>query len=434
MALRLVALASLLLATPLGVVPPLAAGAQSQQPGFRTGVDLVAVDVQVVGPNGRPIVGLGPDSFDVTIDGRRRRVVSAAMTRYSGADADTSIQLQPASPAAVNRWPATGPPARTFMMTIDAASFGSGEMAAVVRAASTFVDRLPPNDLVGVFTLPHGATLGPTADRAAVRRVLGTVVGNRGLRSAQFHLTAAEIIDITAADGLMQSLPQAPGAGRGATTPSPADTNDVLRQVQLRECRGTSDVGCLHGILGEAVSLSRQFQQQAEESLAGLNALLRLLQEYPTRQTVVLLSAGMPISDRQGGWFSDGGAARNVGRGAALANATIYALHVERTASSAGYSAETRTARRDFARERELEQLLMNELAVSSGGALLTAPTGSAEVALERLLLETSSVYLLGVAPESLDFDGRAHELRVKVSTRGAIVRSRQFVVLRRPA
>ena len=421
---RLIANGAVLAFAALGLrVPAPLVAAGQQQPGFRAGVDLISVDVQVVGSNGQPLLGLGPSSFEVTIDGKARRVVSADLMQYATAGGDTSIRPQM---LAANRWPADGQPGRTFMMVVDVSSFTAGEMVGVLQAAWAFVDRLPASDLVGVFSLPHGALLGPTADRPAVRRALTTMAGQRGLRSAQFNLTAAEIIDITAADGLMNPLP-----GRG-TAPIQVDPNDALRQVQMRECRSTADVGCTQGILAEAASMSRQFQEQAEESVAGLEALLRLLQEYPTRQTVVLLSAGMPVSDRQGSWFRDGGPARNLGRGAALADATIYALHIERQASSAGYSAETRTARRDFARERDLEQQLLSELAVSSGGALFSAPTGSPAVALERLLVETSSVYLLGIAPDKLDLDGRAHELRVKVSTRGATVRSRRFVALRR--
>jgi hypothetical protein len=61
---------------------------------------------------------------------------------------------------------------------------------------------------------------------------------------------------------------------------------------------------------------------------------------------------------------------------------------------------------------------------------LLVAPTGSSEVALDRLLSETSAYYLLGVTPEPRDLDDRAHTLKVKVAERGAVVRSRQFVWL----
>ena len=53
-----------------------AIGAQ-QAPTFRSEVDYVAVDVQVVNHDGRPLPRLSADKFEVSIDGKRRRVVTA---------------------------------------------------------------------------------------------------------------------------------------------------------------------------------------------------------------------------------------------------------------------------------------------------------------------------------------------------------------------
>ena len=193
----------------------------------------------------------------------------------------------------------------------------------------------------------------------------------------------------------------------------------------MRECTGgAADQGCVSSILIDAEALGRQYEQQAEESISGIKALLQLLGEYKGRKTVVLVSAGMPVSDRPGGWNSEGGEAVALGHEAARAQATIYSLHIDRGYSKT-YAAETRGARNinSRARERELEERLLNQFAVASGGAMFSAPTGSGESALDRLLLETSSVYLLGVSPERLDLDGRTHQLKVKVTQRGATAR-----------
>ena len=52
---------------------------QKPQTTFRSGLDVIAVDVQVIDRNGVPVPGLGPDKFEVTINGRRRRVLSAEL-------------------------------------------------------------------------------------------------------------------------------------------------------------------------------------------------------------------------------------------------------------------------------------------------------------------------------------------------------------------
>jgi hypothetical protein len=55
----------------LGAVP----FAQEPLPGFRTTVNLVTIDVQVVAAQGKPMPGLTTEQFDVSIAGRKRRVV-----------------------------------------------------------------------------------------------------------------------------------------------------------------------------------------------------------------------------------------------------------------------------------------------------------------------------------------------------------------------
>src|SRR5262245_53353948 len=56
-----------------------------QQPVFRSSVDVIAVDVQVVDPQGNPIGKIGPESFTVSINGQRRKVVSAQFVREMAA-------------------------------------------------------------------------------------------------------------------------------------------------------------------------------------------------------------------------------------------------------------------------------------------------------------------------------------------------------------
>src|SRR5215212_8157422 len=54
-----------------------------QGPTFRTGIDLVAVDVAVVDSRGRPVEDLRAPDFSVKIDGEPRRVVSAELFKVN---------------------------------------------------------------------------------------------------------------------------------------------------------------------------------------------------------------------------------------------------------------------------------------------------------------------------------------------------------------
>src|SRR5205809_521465 len=64
---------------------------------FRSGLDLIAIDVQVIDREGVPVADLGPDKFEVTINGRRRRVVSADLV-----ESRSAATLSPAERAAVS--------------------------------------------------------------------------------------------------------------------------------------------------------------------------------------------------------------------------------------------------------------------------------------------------------------------------------------------
>ena len=84
----------------------------------------------------------------------------------------------------------------------------------------------------------------------------------------------------------------------------------------------------------------------------------------------------MPVSDRNGRWHHDGSEARALGRAAAESNATIYAIHVDLGFRTV-FSAERRLARSSSgsARERDLQQRLLADVASASGGTLFEAPT-----------------------------------------------------------
>jgi hypothetical protein len=52
------------------VVLALTASVQGQQPTFRSGVDLIRLDVQVVSDDGTPVADLTEDDFDIRVNGK----------------------------------------------------------------------------------------------------------------------------------------------------------------------------------------------------------------------------------------------------------------------------------------------------------------------------------------------------------------------------
>ena len=121
---------------------------QQQPPTFKSGVELVAVDVHVVDKHGNPIVDLRPDEFEVTISGRQRRVATVALVTYARADAPPA----PHTPAPTAN-PSTGSavrPRRMFILAVDEHSLHASNALAAINGAERFLDKLQPDDLIGL--------------------------------------------------------------------------------------------------------------------------------------------------------------------------------------------------------------------------------------------------------------------------------------------
>ncbi|MEO8483077.1 MAG: VWA domain-containing protein [Acidobacteriota bacterium] len=413
--------------------------AQGQTPVFRAGVDLIAVDVQVVDGDGRPIPALRPQDFDVSISGKTRRVASAEFiesTRLdgsalngsgSGAGQVTSIG---GGPTASNIWPTGGltGTGRMYVLAFDTDSFSVGESRDVVGAARGFIQRLQPADQVGLYTFPVGPRLEPTTDHGAVSKQVDTIVGHLQNMPGEFNLTPSEIIDVTAEIGRAR----ANNVGRGAATPVlSGNEGEVTRRVQLREC-GATDVSCVEQIQTEAQSLAFYLEGRATEGLNGLRSLIQLLNDEPGRKTVVLFSAGIASTDRPGGRPEIGDLAKQLGQDAAATNTTIYVVHLD-AGPWRQMAAETRkTDNPPVSRSRDnaVTGRLLSEFSGASGGTLMRVVMGGGGWALDRVLRETSSHYLLGVEPADTDRDGKLRTLNVKVRQKGTTVRSRIWVVV----
>jgi VWFA-related protein len=409
------------------VVEPRLAG---QQPTFRSTVDLIAVDVQVVDGNGRPIPRLGADRFAVEINGQKRRVVSVDFVEHTDPDAPARL------PRSVidSGHPGTAPP-RVYVLGVDVASFSVAESRAIIEGARDFIKRLQPEDSVGIYAFPIGPKYRPSTDHAAILRQLDTIIGSREALHNSHALSPIDVIDIMAEiakSGLAQDSDPLP-TGRGQQ--AQASRSETLDQIVSREC-GPLDRPCAQGVLADAQGMSFVLQGQATETLSGLRQLVRALGTIDGRKTLVLLSAGMPVSDRPGGKPDVGELPRLLGQEAAGTNTTIYAVFLE-TAFTQMMSAKSQHPDRSFGdgREQTVFGRVMDEFTGASGGALLPVAQGTGSGQFERVLRETSSRYLLGVEPAPADRDGTLRQLKVKVQglPRGTSVRSRLWVVVPKP-
>lgn len=141
-----------------------AAGVTSaaQQPEFRSGVEVVRVDVSVT-RNGAPITGLGPDDFEVHDQGARQR--------------PTQCQYEEV-------------PLESYLVLDTSSSVTGQRLVDLRRAATAFLAGLRAEDQAALFTFSQMAVQHQplTRDLDAVRRALDTVTtgGTTALNDALF--------------------------------------------------------------------------------------------------------------------------------------------------------------------------------------------------------------------------------------------------------
>ncbi len=393
--------------TAAGVLASIAGLAATQAPPqvFRSAVDVVRVDVQVVTSDGHPLIGLGLDDFVVGIDGGRRRVVSAELVKFTP-EIDILNAIRPVrTPGEI------AGDTRVYVLAVDLAGFPTGEIQPLRQTVRRFVSQLRPQDLVALYAFPYRTpTLALTHDHPSVDFAFDRLAGRRDDRPGMFNLGPSEIVDITAGD------------------------DAALQKVVRRECLD-GDAMCSKAIEGEASALASYLEAESVERLNAVSNLVRSLATIPGRKTVVLMSAGLMSSTRTVGRPDVTGLISTVGSETANSQTNLYVLHWDVTWNdSLGASAPTpRRAteryRSGFA-DRDTVSRGLELIAGKAGGALFRVEGGTGDYVFDRVLRETTAYYLLGVEPTPEDRDGKLHFISVNVRQPGATVRSRTQVVI----
>ena len=383
----------------------LAPGPAAQIPQFKSGVELLAVDVQVVTVDGEPVLGLRPKDFDVRIDGRTRRVASVQFLEQTSR---TRFADQPATPdegAAGASGAGRVRDGRIFVLAVDENSFWTSHARAANEAARLFIDRLTGQDYIGLATFPGtGPFITPTREHYRVRDALDRIVGLRSPPApGTLTISPSEVFDITAGD------------------------TDALDRVVARECPPT-DRTCRKRVQMDAVVLGQDMATRALQSVNGLRGLLESLAPIEGRKTIVLVSAGLVASDRVGGRPDIRTETASLARAAAAANTSLYVLHVD-TSFLEAFSSASGKVPTSLMRDSSAFANGLAMMAAAAGGELFRVFT-DADQAFDRVLRETSAYYLLAIEPLESDRDGKPHRIEVTVKKSGTTVRSRRAIVV----
>ena len=406
-----------------------------QRPVFRSGVELVSIDVNVVDRQGQAIRGLSASDFTVTVDRQARRVVSAEFVDAAAVTAQSAALAT----VSTNQGAALG---RQFVFVVDQGTLETSGARYVARAASQFFSRLTFADRSGLVFMPVGATVNLTWSHERVRDSLQQLAGLSSTGIGWEYGSIGEARDI--ANRNMAALRtvgerecgNASASGRGGQSGGAGATSPPGGGA------GGSSGGSGGGGAGSAVgsgggggsmdACTRSVQMQAEttwrmaqltslSSLAALRQVIDTLGRVPGDKTVILIS---------GGWFLDQhdeiSTLRSVASAATAARVTLFPLYVPVNRNSAARRSMSPTVGQDHS----IQSGPLQTLAAMTNGEFYRAEV-SAESVFERISRETAGHYRIGVEKQPGDQDARARRLNVSVARGGASVRARELFDVR---
>lgn len=390
----------------IAVLVAMTAAVSSQQPQqppvFRSGVDVVAVDVTVVDNLGRPVRGLRPDQFTITVDGQRRRVVSADFVAVSSVDQALGAQARLRRGVFSSNAPeAMSAVRRVVLLVVDQDNIQSGMARTEIDEIGRFIDRFDQDDLVGLAAIPGGPSVDFTTDRAAIRNALRKVVGRW-----QPFLTMHAI-------GLWEAL--------GVE----ANDKDITNNVVARECSrmafGEDAVSCQRAVIAEAKQYATDARSRSRQAVTTLRDLVKGLSVFDGTKTLVYVSQALSAASHGGGRVEFARDARDVTEAAARSRVGLYVLKLSRWQDSPVERLASETA----AEDDDVRGYGLETLASMARGAMFLI-SASVDSAMTRISLESSGYYLLGFEPQPSDQDGKRHNIDVKVARPGVTIRARR--------
>jgi VWFA-related protein len=366
--------------------------AQSPQvPVFRSGVEVLEVDVSVVDGQGKPVPDLQTPEFTVNVDGQPRRVVSSEFisdvnpeSQRAGATVDPYVSSNTDSR-----------PGRLVVIVIDHNNMTTDRLRGAQAAIRQFIGGLAPNDRVALTSIPApGVSIEFTTNHRQVQDALSSVMGNDEVDRDKYNISSYEALAL-------------------------ANQNDkwAVQRMLARLCEGVdpSPLGaCGRDVGYDAVQIAQRIRIHASESVEALAALLKNLEDIDGSKSLLLLSQGLILEESQ----SEPAMLAEL---AAAARVNVNVLLFDGSGTTASERVQSATQSED----RDLREKGLSEMATRSRGTLFHVISGP-ESPLARITAELAGHYILGVEPLKSDRDGKPHNIRVQVRRSGTSIRSRQ--------
>lgn len=373
-------------------------GSQPPGPTFRTGVDLVRLDVTVVTKDGTPVRDLASEDFEVKIDGRVRPVMTSRFLSLESRPFESAAgeSLARTRDFTTNSSAANG---RLLILAVDHESLPSGAGKGLLRAAGGLLKALGPADRVALVTIPQpGQRIEFTRDRATVERGLANISGRRQSRFRTRRVSFTEAQGFEIRNQLVM--------------------NDVIE----RECFHRTDATCPDQLGQEARIVLDEGREHLQMSLTALSGLADSLAGIDGPKTVVYFSGGLGYESGSLDRF------REVARKAAEARLALYVVHVD----SFAFDTSEGAASAAFMGDVESGLRGLGTLSGLTGGIMFRS-VGQSPGVFERIMRESTGLYVLGVEPAAGTPPTEALDIKVRVKRPGLTVRTPEQVIMSKP-
>lgn len=371
-------------------------GVAARQPVFRSGVEYVPLDVVVTDRDDRPVTDLRKDEFEILENGRPQTIADFRIVSVPVAHRTMKAEVEPEPDVATNTPPS--PDSRLFVIVVDDLHLIEADIVPVKRVLMDFIAALSPDDDVAIVFVGHSnLSVNFTRNAARLRAAIDHVRDAMGFGLDALAAEPDGAATAAAANGLILTRPSGNRVNYarsvafvlGNVASALAGSGHARRAI-VYVSGGTTvrPFGCR----GDDLTCSSDF---GDDLLAAFEAARR---------------SDVPIYtlDPRGGETPE-----EAVRGG------ISVIHNE-------------GIRAQIVENMKVQDDNLATIAVNTGGrAFFHMP--DLKRAVDEIVGENGSYYLLGYYPDPLVRDGKFHDVKVHVSRPGVRVRARQGYVAPSP-
>ena len=402
--------------------------AQVPAPTFRVTTHMVLVDVVVTDKQGKAVLGLKPEDFSVEENGKAQKISTFVTPEQNGSPAPG-----PALPPGIysNRAQYRSPVGPITVLLLDATNTQFKDQAYARRQMLRFVrEQYKPGQRMAVFTLTD--SLHVLQDFTTDPQLLYTALQEYVPQERPFARAVQTTSPVTTAT----PTPSTTVTSLDTSAPPPNETATSATNV-----RGLPIlmVAAIHNFADAAVSYD--LERRTDITFEALDTLARALGGLPGRKNVIWVTGDLPFTlNPENRTMTD-----------AELSEDLPSFNTRRVDehSSGDYAATARRAGAEQIREADARlsaaqiaiypvdarglsialdqdaQEVMREMARDTGGRAYVNQN-EIKLGVERAMEDTSATYTLGYYTTNKKWDGKYHNIKIKVDRQGLDLQHRR--------